>query len=114
MAQGEIPEAGVLRDGRLRARGAVRHAKLRLARREGDALIYVGRVGTGWDRKTAAALRRTLAPLACTACPLAKKIKRADTIWVEPRYEADVAYSEITSDGMVRHPSFKGLGDPSA
>jgi bifunctional non-homologous end joining protein LigD len=89
-------------------------AKLRLARREGDALIYVGRVGTGWDRKTAAALRRTLAPLAQTECPLAKKIKRADTIWVEPRYQADVVYSEITSDGMVRHPSFKGLVDPSA
>jgi bifunctional non-homologous end joining protein LigD len=84
-------------------------AKLRLARREGEALIYVGRVGTGWDRKTAAALRRTLAPLAQTACPLAKKIKRADTIWVEPRYQADVVYGEITSDGMVRHPSFKGL-----
>jgi bifunctional non-homologous end joining protein LigD len=38
-------------------------AKLRLARREGHALIYVGRVGTGWDRKTAAAIRRALAPL---------------------------------------------------
>src|SRR5216684_4017561 len=27
--------------------------KLRLARQEGGALIYVGRVGTGWDRETA-------------------------------------------------------------
>jgi hypothetical protein len=26
--------------------------KLRLARRESGALVYVGRVGTGWDRKT--------------------------------------------------------------
>src|SRR5207247_3192673 len=29
--------------------------KLRLARREGGALIYAGRVGTGWDHKTKAA-----------------------------------------------------------
>jgi bifunctional non-homologous end joining protein LigD len=84
-------------------------AKLRLARREGRGLVYVGRVGTGWDRKTAAAIRRALAPLARPTCPLAKPIKRADTTWVEPRFEANVAYTEITSDGMVRHPSFKGL-----
>ncbi len=94
--------------------GASGIAKLRLARRERDALVYVGRVGTGWDRKTAAAIRRALAPLARGACPLAKPIKRADTIWIEPRYEADVVYSEITSDGMVRHPSFKGLVNLSA
>ena len=35
--------------------------------------------------------------------------KRADTIWIEPRFDAEIAYTEITGDGMVRHPSFKGL-----
>jgi bifunctional non-homologous end joining protein LigD len=89
--------------------GSAGIAKLRLARREGNALVYVGRVGTGWDRKTAAAIRRTLDPLARTKSALAKPIKRADTIWIEPRFDADIAYTEITDDGMVRHPSFKGL-----
>jgi bifunctional non-homologous end joining protein LigD len=84
-------------------------AKLRLARREGRALVYVGRVGTGWDRKTAAMIRRTLEPLARPTCPLAEPIKRADTTWVDPRYEADVVYSEVTNDGMLRHPAFKGM-----
>jgi bifunctional non-homologous end joining protein LigD len=41
--------------------------------------------------------------------PLTKPIKKADTIWVDPRYDADVAYAEITGDGMLRHPSFKAL-----
>jgi ATP-dependent DNA ligase len=36
-------------------------------------------------------------------------IKKADTTWVEPRFEADIAYTEITGEGMLRHPSFKGL-----
>jgi ATP-dependent DNA ligase len=45
-------------------------------RREGEALVYLGRVGTGWDPKTAAAIRRTLAALARHTCPLAKPIKR--------------------------------------
>jgi ATP-dependent DNA ligase len=29
--------------------------------------------------------------------------------WVEPRFDAEIAYAEITDDGMVRHPSFKRL-----
>lgn len=29
--------------------------------------------------------------------------------WVEPRLLAEVEYTEITPDGLIRHPSFKGL-----
>jgi bifunctional non-homologous end joining protein LigD len=83
--------------------------KLRLARREGRALVYGGRVGTGWDRKTARAIRRALEPLARPRSPLSKPIKKQDTTWIEPRYEVEVAYADFTDDGMVRHPSFKGL-----
>jgi ATP-dependent DNA ligase len=60
-------------------------------------------------RKSAAAIRRPVEPLARATCPLAKRIKRADTTWVEPRFEAEITYAEITDDGMVRHPSFKRL-----
>jgi ATP-dependent DNA ligase len=35
--------------------------------------------------------------------------EKADTTWVEPRFEAEITYSEITNDGMVRQPSLKGL-----
>ena len=89
--------------------GAGGLAKLRLARREGRKLIYVGRVGTGWDHKTARAVRAVLAPLARPTSPLAEPIRKRDTTWVEPRYDAKVMYADITDDGMVRHPSFKGL-----
>jgi hypothetical protein len=34
-----------------------------LARREGDALVYVGRVGTGWDRKCQSASKFDPQPL---------------------------------------------------
>ena len=46
--------------------GAGGLAKLRLARWEGDKLVYAGRVGTGWDHKTAREIRSALAPLART------------------------------------------------
>jgi bifunctional non-homologous end joining protein LigD len=83
--------------------------KLRLAHREGDALVYVGRVGPGWDRETARAIRRALVPLARATAPLAKPLKKADTTWVEPRLDAEITFAEITDDGMVRHPVFKRL-----
>jgi bifunctional non-homologous end joining protein LigD len=72
-------------------------------------LIYVGRVGTGWDRDTARDIRRALEPLARRTSPLAKLLRKADTTWVEPRFDAEIAYAEITSDGMVRQPVFKVL-----
>ena len=81
--------------------------KLRLARRDGDALVYVGRVGTGWDRETARTIRRALEPLARAASPLSTSLKKKDTRWVEPKFDAEITYAEITDDGMVRHPSFK-------
>ena len=83
--------------------------KLRLARREGDALVYAGRVGRGWDRETAREIRRALEPLARPTAPLANPFKKTDTTWVEPRFDAEITYVEITDDGMLRHPSFKAL-----
>jgi bifunctional non-homologous end joining protein LigD len=59
--------------------GAGGLAKLRLARREGHALVYAGRVGTGWDHKTARAVRAALAPLARPKSPLTKPIRKQDT-----------------------------------
>ena len=83
--------------------------KLRLARQEGGTLVYVGRVGTGWDRKTAREIRRALEPLSRPTAPFTKSLKKADTTWVEPHFDAEIAYAEFTDDGMVRHPSFKKL-----
>ena len=60
-------------------------AKLRLARREGDKLVYAGRVGTGWDYRTARDIRNALAPLVRPTCPLAKPLRKKDTTWTEPR-----------------------------
>jgi bifunctional non-homologous end joining protein LigD len=89
--------------------GAGGISALRLGRREGRELLYAGKVGTGFDRKSAADVRRQLEPLAVKRSPLTTPIKKPGTIWVEPRFEAEVAYGHITHDGFVRHPSFKRL-----
>ncbi len=54
-------------------------------------------------------IRTALAPLARKHCACEQPVRRKDTTWVEPRYEAEIAYSKITTDGMLHHPSFKGL-----
>ena len=65
-------------DDRDRGDGGGGLAKLRLARREGRTLIYAGRVGTGWDHKTARAIRRALEPLARSTSPLTTPIKKKE------------------------------------
>ena len=32
--------------------------------------------------------------------PLDERIRKPDTLWVEPRYEADVAFADMTEDGL--------------
>jgi ATP-dependent DNA ligase len=38
-----------------------------------------------------------------------ESLMKADTTWIEPRFDAEIAYAEFTDDRMVRHPSFKRL-----
>jgi len=80
---------------------------------EGGRLAYAGKVGTGFTAKSLAQLARELAPLATARSPFDPEPRRAWTgphvHWVEPRLVAEVAFSEWTADGRLRHPSFQGM-----
>ncbi len=83
-----------------------------LASYEGGKLVYRGGVGTGFtDRMRREVwevlqLIRTDQPAPVAGMPRAEiRVAR----WVEPRLLAEVEYTEITPDGLIRHPSFKGL-----
>jgi len=73
------------------------------------ALRYAGRVGTGFteaelDRLSEVLQRRADSPFAAgTAKP------PRGSVFVEPTRVAEVEFTEWTSDGMLRHPSYKGL-----
>lgn len=77
------------------------------------ALIYAGKVGTGFTAKTLTALREELDPIARKTTALDPPPPRSWTgpgvHWVEPRLVCEVAFTEWTDDGRLRHPSFKGL-----
>ncbi|WP_343299294.1 hypothetical protein [Bradyrhizobium yuanmingense] len=40
---------------------------------------------------------------------LTKTIRKPKATWVEPKFFADVEYRDITSEGLLRASSFKGL-----
>jgi bifunctional non-homologous end joining protein LigD len=40
---------------------------------------------------------------------LTKPIKKPKAVWVEPSFTAEVEYRDITSEGLLRQSSFKGL-----
>jgi bifunctional non-homologous end joining protein LigD len=76
--------------------------------RDGGALTYVGRVGSGLDEATRAALRARLATLGRAGHPFTAGPDPATGAdqWCEPRERALVRYTERTRDGRLRHPVF--------
>ena len=84
-------------------------AAIRLGRREGKDLVYAGKAGTGFTAKSAQDVRARLQPLIRRTPALAKPLRKKDTVWVEPKLEAEIEFRGVTSDGMLRHASFKGL-----
>jgi bifunctional non-homologous end joining protein LigD len=81
---------------------------LYVGRREGDELIYAGKVDHGFDNDIAKDLRARLKPLVRNAQPYSKRIAHRG-IWVEPKLLAEIEYRAKSAEGKVRHPVFKGL-----
>jgi bifunctional non-homologous end joining protein LigD len=87
---------------------------LLVATRKGRNLVYAGKVGTGYTRDSLAAVAKKLAPLRRASPPVDVEqhaITLFNVTWVEPKLVAEVEYSEITRDGLLRHPVFRGLRD---
>lgn len=94
-----------------------RFASLLLGAWEDGRLVYHGRVGTGFNDKSGAELQRELDTRASDSDPFAavpRDIVR-HARWVRPELVAEIAFTEFTPDGALRHPSFLGLrGDKAA
>lgn len=79
---------------------------------DGGRLIYAGRVGTGFTEQGARDLRARLESMGRTSPPFTPPPPRTlarTAHWVRPALVAEVAFTDWTGDGLIRHPSFQGL-----
>ena len=82
---------------------------LLLGIREGSALRFAGRVGTGFSEESLKDLAQRLGELAIDKSPLDDPPRLAQVTWVRPELVCEVEYTEMTIDGSLRHPTFQGL-----
>ena len=77
---------------------------------EDGVLRYAGKVGTGFNTAELFRLMEIMAPLAQKEATV--KAPRAEVRgahWLKPRLVAEIAYTEMTNKGTLRHPSYLGL-----
>jgi bifunctional non-homologous end joining protein LigD len=75
-------------------------------------LVYAGKVGTGFDDETLTTLRARMDKLeiqkpAFLNPPRGAEARRSH--WLKPKLVGEVAFTEWTRDGILRHPTFQGL-----
>jgi len=85
---------------------------LLLGYHEGDRLIYAGKVGTGFDDETLEDLGDRLSSRERRTSPFADKERPGKgEHYVTPELVCEVAFTEWTEEGRLRHPRYLGLRD---
>jgi bifunctional non-homologous end joining protein LigD len=85
-----------------------------LAVRQGDELVWVGNVGTGFDEKEIRRLLERMRPLERETPPFREvpkmpRVRKGDIVWLEPKLVAEVSFVEWTHDRHLRAPVYLGL-----
>jgi len=88
---------------------------------ENGKLQYVGKVGTGFNDKDQKEMMALFRPLIVNETPFSEvpdvnkpsrfrpNPPKAKATWLKPELVCEVAFAEVTSDGVFRHPSFQGM-----
>jgi bifunctional non-homologous end joining protein LigD len=83
---------------------------LLLGYHDGDDLVYAGKVGTGFSEKVLRDLHGRLSRIERDESPCTRgKLPRKGVHWARPTLVAEVAFTEWTSAGQLRHPRYLGL-----
>jgi bifunctional non-homologous end joining protein LigD len=90
---------------------------------EKGKLHYIGKIGTGFNDKIQQELFSKMKKLITKEVPFVEtpdvnapsrfrpNPPKAKVSWLKPKLVCEVRYAEITSDGVMRHPSFVGMRD---
>ncbi|NQX56116.1 DNA ligase D [Pedobacter panaciterrae] len=88
---------------------------------ENGHLHYVGKVGTGFNDLAQKEMMAQFRPLITNKSPFSEipdvnkpsrfrpNPPKTKVTWLEPELVCEVAFAEVTDDGVFRHPSFQGM-----
>lgn len=88
---------------------------------ENGQLHYTGKIGTGFTDKVQRDMMQQFKSLVQKGCPFEREPDynkpsrfrpnppKATATWLKPELVCEVSFAEITSDGVMRHPSFEGM-----
>jgi len=88
---------------------------------ENGRFVYSGKIGTGFNHKTQLDMLKQFQPLIRKTVPFdsepdINKPSRfrpdpphATATWLDPELVCEVSFTEMTKDGVMRHPSFEGM-----
>ncbi len=82
---------------------------LLLGYRKKNKLKYAGKVGTGFNDERLKKLSKKLKSIERKTSPFDSEIRVKNAHFVAPKLVCEIAFTEWTSDGKLRHPSFVGL-----
>ncbi len=77
----------------------------------GKQLHFIGKVGTGFSRKTLSSLFQRFQPLVRKKPSLVDPPREAGVTYLAPRLVAQITFQEWTTDKKLRQPVFLGLRD---
>ncbi len=78
--------------------------------REGKKLKYIGHTGSGFNQSTLKEMYEMLQPLVQKNSPFSEKVKtNMPVTWVKATLVCEIKFTEVTNDGMLRHPIFLHL-----
>jgi bifunctional non-homologous end joining protein LigD len=81
-----------------------------LGQYDGDELKYMGHTGTGFDQKGLKELWDKMQPLITNKSPFKEKVKvNMPVTWIKPKLVCQLHFTEVTEDGLLRHPVYMGL-----
>jgi bifunctional non-homologous end joining protein LigD len=85
-------------------------SSLLIAQHEAGALVYKGRVGTGFNDAAQRSLHSRFARLKRVKPPVCNPEKaEGRPVWLKPELVAEIRFAEYTSENVVRQASFIGL-----
>ncbi|MBB6502613.1 DNA ligase D [Pedobacter cryoconitis] len=78
---------------------------------ENGNLQYAGKVGTGFSDKMQQMMIAEFKPLITDKSPFSgtPHPPRVKATWIKPELVCEIAFTEVTADGVFRHPSFLGM-----